>query len=281
MIRQLQTLTLYGDLNMRPFRNAWMLKELQLPFKHIPCQPWSRTAKSVHPLGKIPALLVEHHHNAKESSFVIFESAAINTFLGDLISGNNKETCNINPNNHTLVPRVGTQERARYESLVSFVITELDTQSLWIHRKHSDLAHVFGEAPIAVNEAKRQFNNSLKVLEDELLGMNSNDGNYYLLPSCGFTAVDILFADCCSWANKIGWLVNNDDDRDVERELIFPGKEGKDKNETCAAISSVVISKKLEKYLDMCWSRPACKQAEQMRKNQKVMVRNNKQTSKL
>lgn len=119
------------------------------------------------------------------------------------------------------------------------------------------------------------------MLVDELLGTNSNDGNYYLLPSCGFTAVDILFADCCSWAKKIGWLVNNDDGRDVERELIFPGKEGEDKNETCEAISSVVISKKLKRYLDMCWSRPAYRQAEQMRKNQKVMVGKNKQTSKL
>lgn len=44
--------TLYGDLNMRPFRNAWMLEEIGLPYEHVNCRPWSRRAKGVHPMGK-------------------------------------------------------------------------------------------------------------------------------------------------------------------------------------------------------------------------------------
>lgn len=64
----------------------------------------------------------------------------------------------------------------------------------------------------------------------------------------------------------------------MERRLIFPGKEAGNENETCQA-SPIVMSTKLEKYLDLCWSRPAYKQAEQMRKKQKAMVP--KQTSKL
>ena len=210
-LSMLPSLTLYGDLNMRPFRNAWMLEELQLPYKHIPCKPWSRTAKSINPLGKIPALMVDYQKgttNDKVLRFVVLESAAINTFLGDL----SREYTKFNKNEAvacpSLVPPPGTIHRARYESLVSFMMTELDAQSLWIHRKHGDLFNVFGEAPIAVREAKRQFDNSLKVMEDELC--IGSDGECSYLISGGFSAVDILFVHCCSWAEHIGWLVKKE-----------------------------------------------------------------------
>jgi glutathione S-transferase len=205
----LPELTLYGDLNMRPFRSAWMLQELQLPYKHIRCKPWSRVAKSVHPLGKVPALLVEYPSTDEKSddsldssSFVVLESAAINTFLGDL--SREHDNCNNNESRRpTLVPPPATQERAKYDSLVSFIMTEIDFQSLWIHRKHSDLANVFGEVPVVVNKAKRQFNNALQVMEDEI--HFNGEKCTYLLPS-GFSGADILFANCCFWAQQNYWI---------------------------------------------------------------------------
>eukprot|EP01082_Thalassiosira_pseudonana_P012629 g11344.t1 g11344 contig5:639957-641526(-) len=168
----LPSLTLYGDLNMRPFRNIWMLEELSIPYKHILCKPWSRIAKSVHPMGKVPALLVEYNNGESttddgvttKNSFVVLESAAINTFVGDL----SREYNNLNNNpNQTpiLVPPTATRERAKYDSLAFFIMTEIDFQSLWIHRKHSDMSDVFGEAPVAVTEAKRQFDNALEAVE--------------------------------------------------------------------------------------------------------------------
>ena len=280
----LPKLTLYGDLNMRPFRNAWMMQELQLPFRHILCKPWSRIAKSVHPLGKVPSLLVEYpkitdDEESEGAPFVVFESAAINTFLCDLVREYdvfNKSEDNVRP---IMVPAPGTKERAKYESVVSFITTELDAQSLWIHRKHEDLAKVFGDAPTAVKEAKRQFHNSLKVIEDEL-HLNSSGDCSYILPS-GFSAADILFVDCCSWAEHIGWLVRNDEDSSNSsiHALIFPGTYGNNDNSSYDVVALTVMSPKLEKYLTICRSRHAFKQASKLRKEQRT--REDKQTSKL
>ncbi|KAL7479581.1 hypothetical protein ACHAW6_005308 [Cyclotella cf. meneghiniana] len=278
----LPSLTLYGDLNMRPFRNAWMLQELELPHKHIPCKPWSRVAKSVHPLGKVPALLVEYspasaqtnaEQNSRptgENSFIVLESAAINTFLGDL----SREHANLDGDGasnrrSTLVPPPATRARAKYDSIVSFVLTEIDFQSLWIHRKHSDLSNVFGEAPLAVIEARRQFESALAAMEGELRLEGENCS--YLLPD-GFSAVDILFANCCFWAQQIGWLEKN---AELSNQSISDGtytnstslgSEGE--NDATIAKGPVTLSHKLEMYLKMCRSRPAFIQANQQRKIQ-------------
>ncbi|KAL3794173.1 hypothetical protein HJC23_012880 [Cyclotella cryptica] len=276
----LPSLTLYGDLNMRPFRNAWMLQELQLPYKHVPCKPWSRVAKSVHPLGKVPALLVEYPPNATknvednatsngENSFAVMESAAINTYLGDL----SREHANSNENetNHrrfTLVPPPATRERAKYDSLVSFIMTEIDSQSLWIHRKHSDLSNVFGEAPVAVTEARRQFEKALGAMEAEL--RMEGESCSHLLPD-GFSAADILFANCCFWAQQIGWLAkkvesSHQSSSGDHSNSASPGLQ--DEKDAPVAMEPVTLSPKLEMYLKMCRCRPAFIQANQQRKMQ-------------
>ena len=211
-------LTLYGDLNMRTFRNIWLLEEINLPYKHIVCKPWSRIAKSIHPLGKVPALLVDDYYSSsslKSEKFVIIESVAINTFLGDIardlsskynniardLSSNTKHDNNIQSLS-TLVPIPSTPQRAKYDSLALFIATEIDSQSLWIHRKHEALGNVFGSAPVAVKEAKRQFDNALDVMINEI------GDKEYILPS-GFSALDIVFVHCCNWAQQISWLEKN------------------------------------------------------------------------
>ena len=198
-----------------------MLEEIRCPYTHVVCKPWSRVAKSIHPLGKVPALLVENWCTNNEggrgntmteenTSFAVLESAAINTFLGDVA----RELPNqllFNTAMPILVPPTATMQRAKYDMLSMFVMTEIDSQSLWIERKHGQLSDVFGDAPAAVQEAKRQFENALIVMVDEIIANNNRgtvdlkDDGHYLL-STGFSAVDILFAHCCFWAQQIGWL---------------------------------------------------------------------------
>jgi len=257
---------------MRPFRNIWMLEEIGLPYKHRPCQPWSTVAKSVHPLGKVPALSVEcaddgvvekkRDDDRKEDetteNFVVLESAAINTFLGDLareisITKQHIADTQHQHNQPTLVPPPATPQRAKYDSLAMFTMTELDSQSLWIHRKHDDLSNVFGEAPTAVQEARRQFDNALDAMVDEITedeNNTSNDEERYLL-STGFSAVDILFANCCFWAQQIGWLERNPSVT-ISSEKHAPKR----------------LLPKLELYLEQCRSRPAFIRANELRKNQ-------------
>jgi len=280
---------------MRPFRNIWMLEEIGLPYKYVVCKPWSKVAKSVHPLGKVPALLVEYYVNngaanekenegKKTAPFVVVESAAINTFLGDAvrnhttIADNDDDTQQHQQqhnNNHNSIsalipPPSMPQLRAKYDSLVLFVMTEIDSQSLWIHRKHSDLSNVFGEAPGAVIEARRQFDNALDVMIDEIIITGEEDENntslkdgggdgegccYHLLPT-GFSAVDILFVHCCSWAQQIGWLEGNG------TSITTPAMGNSDKN------APKPLPPKLGSYLKQCRSRPAFTRATELRKNQ-------------
>ncbi|KAL7528536.1 hypothetical protein ACHAXR_006682 [Thalassiosira sp. AJA248-18] len=278
--------TIYGDLNMRPFRNGWMLEEIGLPYTHRMCKPWSRVAKSVHPLGKVPALLVECANDdggcedgTAGEKFVVLESAAINTFLGDLAremsssSVDFKQKRNVAdplPHNSipTLVPPPATPQRAKYDSLAMFIMTELDAQSLWIHRKHSDLSNVFGDAPTAVREARRQFDNALDAMVAEIPGDendSSNDNDEYLLP-IGFSAVDILLANCCFWAQQIGWLeIRVKNPNAVTITSTSEKQTEGDNNETKAPKP---LAPKLAAYLTRCRSRPAFVRVNELRKNQ-------------
>ncbi|KAL7545682.1 hypothetical protein ACHAWF_009032 [Thalassiosira exigua] len=255
-------LTLYGDLNMRPIRNAWMLEELGLPYKHQICKPWSRVAKTVHPLGKVPALLVEYEgagNGDEDERFTVIESAAINTFLGDLA----REISAADAKHEVpmLVPPSATRDRAKYDSLVLFTMTELDSQSLWIHRKHHDLPNVFGEAPTAVLEARRQFDKALDAMVNgmttEDYDGSKEDDEKYLLPA-GFSAADILFAHCCFWAQKIGWLERNVTTHATSPEMTTDGELATPKP----------LVPKLAAYLKRCRSRPAFVRANELRKKQ-------------
>ena len=235
---------------MRPFRNLWMLEEIGFGYQHVNCKPWSKKAKSVHPLGKVPALVVKDDENQQQ--FTIVESAAINTFLGDL--AREIDGC-------ALVPPPATQLRAKYDSLILFIMTELDFQALWIHRKHSDLKDVFGEAPVAVAEAKRQFENALVAIEIDI-----NDDSGYLLSS-GFSACDILLANCCFWAQQIGWLARSPLD---ESTTSTAGDTTMPKS----------LSPKLASYLAQCRKRDAFVKANELRKGQ-VSKRKEHQRSKI
>lgn len=153
-----------------------MLEELGVPYEHILAKPWSKQAKQYHPLGKIPILI--------DDDFVLYESAVINTYLGDKFE--------------KLVPPPLTRDRARYDQYCMFLMTEMDAQGLWIHRKHEALAQYFGACPQAVEEAERQF-------EKAQAAMVANLSGPFLLGN-EFTAADILYVHCLDWAQSIGWL---------------------------------------------------------------------------
>lgn len=174
-------LLLVGSAAFRSFRCVWMLEELQVPFQQdFMARPGSKAAGKHHPLNKIPSLVVN------DGEFCLYESAVINTFLGDTYG-------------NKLVPPPRTYKRVKYDQTVTFLMSEMDAQALWIHRKHKSLGKIFGKSPEAVTEAKRQFDASNQVLVDQL--------SPYLLGD-DFTAADILYVHCLEWAETIGWNDN-------------------------------------------------------------------------
>ena len=101
-------------------------------------------------------------------------------------------------------------------------MSELDSQSLYIYRKHAELPHIYGEAPAAVLAAEKYFKIQLQAAINEL----KNTGCYLL--GSTFTAVDILLGTVLMWAKRIGWLNVEDDSKSI-----------------------------IDKYLDLLQSRPA------------------------
>jgi glutathione S-transferase len=197
---------LIGMGKSRAFRCLWALEELGIPYRYVPVMPQSEEAKHHNPLGKIPILV-------EEDGFCIYETTAIINYLCDKhrSSGSNNDDNN-------LIPPSGTKERGLYEQTMSVLVMELDTQGLWIHRKHEAMGEYFGHIPDAVEHARKYFNKTNRMLIQQL--KNSGGANTaaadgttdsYLL-GANFTAADIVYVHCLDWSKIIGWDAKWKDD---------------------------------------------------------------------
>jgi len=178
-------LKLLGPAWTRAFRCIWMLEELGIPYENIAAMPMSRGVRQFHKPGKVPVLLEYESPQSDQPSFTLYESVAINTYLADTYGSN-----------AGLTPPFGTRDRAKYNQLVCCILSELDAQGLWIHRKHDAMGRQFGNIPEAVLAAEQQF---LRINKDIAGNLNP-----YLLGE-QFTAADILYVHCLDWAKSIGW----------------------------------------------------------------------------
>jgi glutathione S-transferase len=176
-----------------------MLEELGIPYEHIVARPHSTTVRTYNPLGKVPALVefLDDVSSVSQKPFVMYESAAINTYLGDLANS----VLGAQQGTTDLVPKAGTHLRGMYEQTVSCIMTELDSQGLWIHRKHESMGQFFGFIPEAVEHAKGHFEKVNAVLAQQI--KDNKDGPY--LVGSSFTAADILYVHCLNWSKIIGW----------------------------------------------------------------------------
>eukprot|EP00957_Ditylum_brightwellii_P158085 12033187-Ditylum_brightwellii.AAC.1 len=166
----MRRLILVGDGRFRTFRNLWALEELAahgVQYEQKVCMPRSAEATAVNPFGKVPSLVDHDIDNSKDaaatSPFVMYESAAINTYLGD------KYRSKTALGGLELVPSPCTNKRGLYEQLCYSIMTEIDAQGLWIHRKHESLGKVFGSCPDAVKHACDHTLNVVRTLSKEHL----------------------------------------------------------------------------------------------------------------
>ena len=234
-------LRLVGAASFRSFRNLWMLEELGVAYEHVPATPLSPEARAHNPFGKVPAL------HDREHDFTMYESAAINTYLGDKFASD--ASC------PRLVPPAGTPARGLYEQTVFCIMTELDAQGLWIHRKHETFGRVFGKFPEAVAHAKATSGRTIGILAKQL---QQHGGPFLLGPE--FTAADVLFVHSLNWAEDIGWgdkwqaaanlRTALKADKVGAGEKAEGGGEGVDPN--------MVL---LDEYLHLCRARPAYRRA--------------------
>ena len=171
---------LWGCSTSRTLRAHWALAELGLDYEHRPIGPRTGETQTeeftrLNPRQKIPVL--------QDGHLTLAESAAIVNYLAERYG---------EPDG--LMPAAGSEARARYDQWAFFVMMELDAHTLYVIRKHRDLAHLYGEAPAAIRTASEGFAKQSAVAELEL-----SDGREFLLGG-RFTGVDILLGSCLDWA---------------------------------------------------------------------------------
>ena len=205
-------LVLWGAPQFRSFRVQWALEELGVSYTVRPIA--SRTGETqtarflkLNPRGKIPVL--EH------GSFVLCESAAIGTYLADTFGGDGDGGSGTLGGALALAPAPRTRARALYDQWCFFVVSEIDSQGLYVHRKHVALSAQYGSAPTAVAAAKNYFLKHISVAAAELQKLEQQQGFdsmreslSILGASCGFgfSFADVLLTHCLHWAKTIGWL---------------------------------------------------------------------------
>jgi glutathione S-transferase len=169
-----QDLTVWGIGTPRTMRVHWMLLEFGLDYESRPIGPRTGETTSeeflaLNPRHKIPVL--------QHGELTLCESAAIINYIGDTFEA---------PEGF-FVP-VNDARRAKLNEWCYFVMTELDALSIYVMRKHEDLAEIYGEAPNAVRAARETFRDQTSALFKDF-----DDG--YLMPE-GFSIADILLATC-------------------------------------------------------------------------------------
>jgi glutathione S-transferase len=179
-----EEIRVWGVGTARTFRVHWVLQELGLDYAVEPVLSRSGETRqpaflALNPRGKIPVL--------RCGGLVLAESAAIAAFLAERFGAG-----------RDLIPAAGSDARAVHDQWCSFVMTELDATSLYVMRRHGDLAALYGEAPHALQAARDTFRRQVAVAEAEL-----GDGRPYLLGG-SFQVADVLLTSCLDWARFYG-----------------------------------------------------------------------------
>lgn len=172
------TITIWGAHTPRSLRPLWMAEELGVVYEHRPIAPRSGETKTpefsrLNPRQKIPMLV--------DGEATLAESVAICRYLRDHYPGPN-------------VFRPATPiDAAREDEWCCYILGEIDETSLYVMRRHGDLAEIYGGSETVVASCREYAGQHLTVA-GELLG----DGEY--LMAGGFGLADLLLVSCLDWA---------------------------------------------------------------------------------
>jgi glutathione S-transferase len=180
-------LTLWGVGTSRTIRAHWALHELNLPYAKKPILPRSGETKTaeytaLNPRQKIPLLQDDNLTIGESAAIVAYPAQKYPSAAGALIPAD-------------------SDAYAKWLEWCFFIVTELDSTSLYVMRRHGTnqgLAHIYGNAPEVVTKAGEYFRAQLKHVEAAL-----SDGRDYLMGDT-FTTADILLTTCLTWALEYG-----------------------------------------------------------------------------
>ena len=178
----------WGAGTPRTLRAHWSMHELGLEYE---CHPiGSRSGETeapeytkLNPSQKIPTL--------QDGDLVVAESAAIVNYLTTRYG-----------HERSMAPPTDPVERSRYDMWCFYCMMELDADTMYIIRRHSDLFDIYGEAPKAVEAAKAIFAKQAQATVRRL------DSGPYAMGE-RFTGADILLTSCLTGAQRRGIALPN------------------------------------------------------------------------
>jgi len=174
---------IYGVGKSRSFRTIWAAEEAGLDYEYIEVEfggvgdngSNGEAYRELNFQGKVPTLV--------DGELILTESAAIVNYLAT------KNTST------SLIPKDGTHERALYDQLAFFTLTDLE-QPLWTNGKHRFALPEKHRVPQILDTTLWEFHKSQKALR-ELIGESPEFalGNR-------FTMADVLIAHTLTWAEN-------------------------------------------------------------------------------
>ena len=172
------SIKIWGAGTPRSMRPIWLAEELALDYELAPIGP--RTGETRTPeytrmnrKQKIPFL--------SDGNVQLSESLAICRYL-----------LGAYPNGQVFLPE-SPEARAKEDEWCCYIFGELDETSLYVMRRHGDLADIYGASEEVVAAAAEYLKRHLNVLADHL------EGREYLMPE-GFSIPDLLLTTCLDWA---------------------------------------------------------------------------------
>jgi len=185
----MQNMKLYGMGLGRSFRTLWAAEEAGIDFEYIGLKfgekkeggNYSEGYKRLNPQGKVPTLI--------DGDMVLTESAAIVNYIA------------AHSPQQGLLPKDGTLERAKYDEMCFFILSDLE-QPLWTTGKHRMF---LPEKYRLANELADTLFYEFDKAQTALINMK---GDSDFAAGSAFTMADVLLCQTLSWAQRFKFPVD-------------------------------------------------------------------------
>ncbi len=177
-------LEFWGAGTMRTFRPLWVAEELNLAYTLHPIGPRTGETQTSSYTQMNPKQKVPYMRNAQ---FGLSESVAISRYL----------ICRYG-NPGTMAPPAGLEQQAKEDEWVSYIYGELDETSLYVMRRHGDLAAIYGEAPAALSASRAYAEKQLAVVAEHIAAEHMAERHFVLADQ--FSLADVMLVSCLDWA---------------------------------------------------------------------------------
>jgi glutathione S-transferase len=177
-----EVIRFWGAGTSRTLRPIWVAEELGIAYELMPIGPRTGETQTadytrLNPKQKIPAMV--------DGDFRLSESLAICRYLIENYPGG----AIYRPDN--------ARNRAREDEWCCYIYGEIDETSLYVMRRHRDLAHIYGEAPAAVSSGQTYAQKHLGVVAAQMSGRE-------FVMAGGFGIADVMLMTCVEWARAYG-----------------------------------------------------------------------------